>query len=182
MLEGTGLKVEYLTPRSIRILVAEVAPPREPTTKIPTGNELQEVIPRTPNRREEDLQNVPMTILVLAGDTLAKLNATTFDDFVKYLPGVTAHGTGPGQNTVYGHVLGTTMGVIQASGAIGTFPNVAVYLDEQSAQLPNRNLDIYAARVSRAWRCAGGSCRARCSARAPRRVSYVTSRTNRSSM
>ncbi len=148
MLEGTGLKVEYLTPRSIRILVAEVAPPREPTTKIPTGNELQEVIV-TANRREEDLQNVPMTILVLTGDTLAKLNATTFDDFVKYLPGVTAHGTGPGQNTIYVRGLGTTMGGIQASGAIGTFPNVAVYLDEQSAQLPNRNLDIYAADLDR---------------------------------
>jgi len=55
MLEGTGLKFEYLTSRSIRILVAEVAPPREPATKIPAGDELQEVIV-TANRREEDLQ------------------------------------------------------------------------------------------------------------------------------
>src|SRR5580658_2802631 len=91
MLEGTGLKVEYLTPRSIRILVAEVAPPREATTKITSEDALQEVIV-TANRREEDLQNVPMTIQVLTGDTLAQLNTTTFDDFVKYLPAVTAHG------------------------------------------------------------------------------------------
>ncbi len=148
MLEGTGLKFEYLTPRSIRILVAEVAPPRELATKIPAGDELQEVIV-TANRREENLQNVPITIQVLTGETLAKLNATTFDDFVKYLPGVTAHGLGPGQNTIYVRGLGTTMGGLQGSGAVGTFPNVAVYLDEQSAQLPNRNLDIYAADLDR---------------------------------
>ena len=37
----------------------------------------------------------------------------------------------------------------RASGFIGIFPNVAVYLDEQSAQLPDRNLDIYAADLDR---------------------------------
>ncbi len=95
MLKGTELKFEYLTPRSIRILAAVVGPPRETTTRIPSGDELQEVIV-TANRREENRQNVPMTIQVLTGATLAKLNATTFDDFAKYLPGVTAHGVGPG--------------------------------------------------------------------------------------
>ncbi len=34
-------------------------------------------------------------------------------------------------------------------GFAGTYPNVAVYLDEQSAQLPNRNLDVYAADLDR---------------------------------
>jgi iron complex outermembrane receptor protein len=148
VLKGTGLKFEYLTPRSIRILVEEVAPPREPTTKIPTGEELQEVIV-TANRREEYLQNVPMTIQVLTGEMLAKLNVTTFDDFVKYLPAVTAHGVGPGQNNIYVRGLGTATGGMQGSGVVGSFPNVAVYLDEQSVQLPNRNLDIYAADLDR---------------------------------
>jgi iron complex outermembrane receptor protein len=148
VLEGTGLKFEYLTPRSIRILAAVIGPPRESATKIPTGDELQEVIV-TANRREEDLQTVPMMIQVLTGETLAKLSATTFDDFVRYLPGVTAHGVGPGQNTIYMRGLGETAGGIQGSGAIGTFPSVAVYLDEQSAQLPDRNLDIYAADLER---------------------------------
>jgi hypothetical protein len=44
MLEGTGLKFEYLTPRSIRILAAVVTPLRENTTRISAGDELQEVI------------------------------------------------------------------------------------------------------------------------------------------
>ena len=148
VLEGTGLKFEYLTPRSIRILAAVVGPPRETTTKIPAGEELQEVIV-TANRREENLQNVPMTIQVLTGETLAKLNATTFDDFVKYLPAVTAHGVGPGQNNIYVRGLATADAGIQGSGFTVAFPNVAVYLDEQSAQLPGRNLDIYAADLER---------------------------------
>jgi iron complex outermembrane receptor protein len=148
MLVGTGLKFEYLTPRSIRILAAVVGPPRETTTKIPSGDELQDVIV-TANRREENLQDVPIAIQVLTGETLAKLNATTFDDFVKYLPAVTAHGVGPGQSNIYVRGLGTAVSGIQGSGSGSTYPNVAVYLDEQSAQLPNRNLDIYAADLDR---------------------------------
>jgi outer membrane receptor protein involved in Fe transport len=147
VLEGTGLKFEYLTSRSIRIL-AFVAPPPETTTKTPVGDELQEVIV-TANRREENLQNVPITIQVLTGETLAKLNATTFDDFVKYLPGITAHGVGPGQSNIYVRGLATAVPGIQGAGFIGGFPNVALYLDEQSAQLPNRNLDVYAADLDR---------------------------------
>ena len=148
ILQGTGLKFEYLTSRSIRILAAAVGPPRGAAPMTPAGEELQEVIV-TANRREENLQNVPMTIQVLTGATLAKLNATTFDDFVKYLPAVTAHGVGPGQNNIYVRGLGTAVAGIQGSGFAGIFPNVAVYLDEQSAQLPSRNLDIYAADLER---------------------------------
>ena len=148
MLEGTGLKFEHLTPRSIRILAVVVGPPQESAAKIFAGEELQEVIV-TANRREENLQNVPITIQVLSGETLAKLNATTFDDFVKYLPAVTAHGVGPAQNSIYVRGLGTTDPAIQGSGWGGIFPNVAVYLDDQSAQLPGRNLDIYAADIER---------------------------------
>lgn len=147
-LEGTGLKFKYLTPRSIRILAAVVAPPRGPTTKTPGGDELQEVIV-TADRREENRQNVPITIQVLTGETLTKLNATTFDDFVKYLPAVTAHGVGPSQNSIYIRGLGTGEYANQAAGSNGSFPNVAIYLDEQSAQLPDRNLDIYAADLER---------------------------------
>ena len=147
LLQGTGLRFEYLTPHSIRILAAEGAP-RKTAMNIPAQAELSEVIV-TANRREEDLQDVPITIQVLTGDALARLNATTFDDFVTYLPGVTAHGVGPGQSNIYVRGLATAVGGIQSSGSLGTFSNVAVYLDEQSAQLPNRNLDIYAADLQR---------------------------------
>src|ERR1700730_5721489 len=108
LLQGTGLRFEYLTPHSIRILAAEGAP-RKTAMNIPAQAELSEVIV-TANRREEDLQDVPITIQVLTGDALARLNATTFDDFVTYLPGVTAHGVGPGQSNIYVRGLATAVG------------------------------------------------------------------------
>ena len=46
-------------------------------------------------------------------------------------------------------VLGTEELANQAAGSNGIFPNVAIYLDEQSTQLPGRNLDVYAADLER---------------------------------
>jgi iron complex outermembrane receptor protein len=148
LLQGTGLTFAYLTSRSVRILPAAAPGAPEATTILPSREELQDVIV-TALRREENLQNVPIAMQVLTGDALAKLNATTFDDFVTDLPAVTAHGVGPGQNNIYMRGLATTAFGNQAAGVIGGFPNVAVYLDEQSAQVPGRNLDIYAADLDR---------------------------------
>jgi iron complex outermembrane receptor protein len=147
LLQGTGLRFEYLTAHSLRIVAAAVAP-LATITKTLSEDERTEVIV-TANRREENLQDVPITIQVLTGGKLAEINATTFDDFVTYLPGVTAHGVGPAQSNIYVRGLGTAVGAIQSSGVTSTFPNVAVYLDEQSAQLPSRNLDIYTADLER---------------------------------
>jgi outer membrane receptor protein involved in Fe transport len=146
LLHGTGLRFEYLTPHSIRILT--VAASRDTTMSIPDSEELREVIV-TANRREEDLQDVPIAIRVLTGDELTQLNASVFDDFVSYLPAVTAHGVGPAQNDLYIRGLGAASSGIEGGGFQGSFPNVAVYLDEQSVQLANRNLDVYAADLDR---------------------------------
>jgi len=129
---------------------AHAAYAAEPATETPSASAggLQEVIV-TANRRAENLQNVPITIQALTGDTLVQLNATTFDDYVKFLPNVTAATNGPGQGQIYMRGLATTEDGLQSSGATGSFPNVAVYIDEQSAQLPGRNLDIYAADIER---------------------------------
>jgi iron complex outermembrane receptor protein len=152
LLQGTGLRFEYLTPISVGIFAAEApaAGPEQPRTVPVTrgDDELQEIIVSA-NRREESLQDVPIAMQVLTGDTLTKLNATTLDDYLKYLPGVTAHGIGPGQNNIYVRGLATAVSGIQGAGSNGSFPNVAVYLDEQSAQLPYRNLDVYAADLER---------------------------------
>src|ERR1700692_2102660 len=87
LLRGTGLNFEYLTPHSIRIL--STAAPRQNLVSV-ANDELPDEIMVTANRRDEALQNGPITIQQLTGETLANFNATTFDDFVSYLPGVTA--------------------------------------------------------------------------------------------
>src|ERR1700738_2923663 len=103
----------------------------------------------TAQRRTENMQNVPITIQALTGEMLKQLNVTTFDDYVKYLPNVTSASNGPGQGEIYMRGLATTEDGLQSSAPTGSFPTVAVYLDEQSAQLPGRNLDIYAADIER---------------------------------
>jgi len=113
-----------------------------------TSGELEEVTV-TANRRAENLQDVPISISVLTGTTLAELNVQTLDDFVKYLPNVTTASTGPGQGEVYMRGLSSTHEGNQVTGSTGLFPNVAIYLDDQSAQLPGRNLDVYAADLER---------------------------------
>src|SRR5207253_10445219 len=120
----------------------------ETATATGTGNELQEVIV-TAERRAESIQNVPITIQALTSETLGQLNVKTFDDFVKYLPNVTAGSIGPGQSNVFIRGLATSIGGLQGVGATGSFPNVATYLDDQSGQVPGRNLDIYAADIER---------------------------------
>jgi iron complex outermembrane receptor protein len=113
-----------------------------------TGNELEEVVV-TATRRSENLQNVPIAITALTNTTLSELNVQTLEDFVKYLPNVTTAGVAPGQDEVYMRGLATTHQGSQVVGGTGTFPNVAVYLDDQSVQLPGRNLDVYAADLAR---------------------------------
>jgi iron complex outermembrane recepter protein len=109
---------------------------------------IQEIVV-TAQRRVENMQDVPITMQALTAETLSQLSATTFDDFVRYLPNVTQYSAGPGQSNIY--MRGLSLGAIanQSSGTSGQIPNVAVYLDDQSASLPGRNLDIYAADLER---------------------------------
>lgn len=110
-----------------------------------TGAGAPEVVTVTAQRRVQKLQDVPISIQVLSGEALKRLNVENFDDLVKQLPNVTAGGFGPGQKDIYvrGLSIGGDQGG-QGGGGVGSFPNVAVYLDDQSAQIPGRNLDIYA--------------------------------------
>src|SRR5712675_414688 len=103
----------------------------------------------TAQRRSENMQNVPITIQALTAETLNQLSVTTFNDYVKYLPNVTAPNNGPGQGNIFMRGLSVGSAGSQSSGSVVGFPNVAIYLDDQSGQLPARNLDIYAADLER---------------------------------
>src|SRR5271156_3610049 len=112
------------------------------------SDQIQEIIV-TAQRRSENIQNVPIAIQALTGETLTELNVTNFDDLVKYLPNVTASSAGPGQSQIFMRGLSVGNQGPQSGGSINGFPNVAIYLDEQSGQLPGRNLDVYAADLER---------------------------------
>ena len=103
----------------------------------------------TAQRREENIQNVPITIQALTGDTIAQLNVVNLDEFIRYLPNVSQNTNGPGQSLVFMRGLNTDTNDGQGGGTTGALPGVAIYLDEQSGQIPGRNLDVYAADLER---------------------------------
>lgn len=124
---------------------AQSAPPAPASAPaLPTADgQLTEVVV-TAQRRTENAQDVPISMQVMTSDTLKQLNVSTFDDYLKYLPNVSAASNGPGQNEVFMRGLSTGSGAGDASGSQGLWPNVAIYLDDESVQLPYHNLDVYA--------------------------------------
>jgi iron complex outermembrane receptor protein len=109
---------------------------------------LQEVVV-TAQRRTENIQDVPISIQAFTAQTLQQLNIATLEDYIKFLPNVTTANNGPGQNEVFMRGLSAGSQASQASALTAVLPNVAIYLDNQSGQMPNRNLDVYAADLNR---------------------------------
>lgn len=122
--------------------------PAKDTAAAVPATTLQEITV-TATRRSRNVQDVPIAMQVLTGRSLQDLHAMTFNDYAKYIPNLTSSNNGPGQDTIYMRGLATTTTSIGASGAVGSFPNVAIYLNNQPMQLPGRNLDIYAVDLQR---------------------------------
>ena len=106
------------------------------------GSGIEEIVV-TAQRRQESIQNVPITIQAITGAQLDQLSITTFDDAIKYLPNVTIGTNGPGQSEIFMRGLSAGVAGSQSTATFASFPNVAVYLDDQSMQFPAHNLDIY---------------------------------------
>jgi iron complex outermembrane receptor protein len=106
------------------------------------GGELTEVVV-TAQRRTENLQDVPITIQAISGDQLKQLNVNSFNDLLKYTPNVTFSGNGPGTGNIFMRGLGGVGSGNQSQSTTAPFPNVALYLDDQSMQFPARNNDVY---------------------------------------
>jgi iron complex outermembrane recepter protein len=97
----------------------------------------------TAQRRSEAIQDVPITVQAITGDQLKQLNITTFDDLIKYTPNVTYSGNNPGGGNIYMRGLSSGAQGNQSGSTTAPFPNVALYLDDQSMQYPERNVDVY---------------------------------------
>lgn len=113
----------------------------------PTGG-LDDIVV-TATKQSRNLQDVPVAVQALGSEALRDLNVSNFDDYVRNLPSVRSGGRGPGQNEVYIRGMATDSITVLLSGAQGSQPNVALYLDEQPVTAPGRNLDIYAADLER---------------------------------
>ncbi len=139
--------------------VATVSKPNKPTktsasskTKFQpaaTSSSTGQDIIVTAQRRSESLQNVPLTIQAFSGKTLSQLNVKSFDDLIRFTPNVTFGNNGPGQGSIFLRGLSAGFAGNQSSATIANFPNVALYLDDQSMQFPARNVDIYVVDMNR---------------------------------
>ncbi|MCV6627737.1 MAG: TonB-dependent receptor [Cellvibrionaceae bacterium] len=110
--------------------------------------QIEEVIV-TATKQAQSTQDIPVAVSALGEDSLEQLGISSFNDYLVQMPGVTAGGTGPGQNTIYIRGIASTTPNLTSSGVAGLAPNVALYLDEQPLAQPGRNLDVYSADLNR---------------------------------
>ena len=121
---------------------APVAAPQDPSAG------LTEVVV-TAQRRDQSVRDVPLTVQAFSGAALSRLNVTDFTELLRITPNVTYGSNGPGQGTIFMRGLSAGAAGNQSSATVGNFPNVAIYLDDQSMQFPGRNVDIYVADMNR---------------------------------
>jgi outer membrane receptor protein involved in Fe transport len=99
----------------------------------------------TAEKRQENLQDVPVSVQALGQEKLDELNVTEFSDYVKFLPSVTFQSTAPSQTSIF------MRGVANGDAAFhsGPQPTVGVYLDEQPVTTIAGQLDIHIYDVAR---------------------------------
>jgi outer membrane receptor protein involved in Fe transport len=105
----------------------------------------------TATKREENLQNVPISVQAIGTRRLDQLNITNFEDYTKQLPSVTFQTVQPGFTTVY--VRGVAAG--GDGNHSGSLPSVGTYLDEQPVTTIGGTLDVHIYDIARIESLAG---------------------------
>lgn len=114
-----------------------------------TNNDDEIVV--TAQKREENLQDVPISIQALGTRKLDQLNVANFQDFSKLLPSVSFQSSQPGVTTVY--MRGVASG--GDGNHSGSLPSVGVYLDEQPVTTIGGTLDVHVYDIARIESLAG---------------------------
>ncbi len=86
--------------------------------------ELEEIVV-TATKRESGLQEIPMSIAAISGDSLARSGIVDFTDIATSVPSVSFRSSGPGR---------TKLNIRGISAATGVAPTVSFYLDEMPIQ------------------------------------------------
>jgi outer membrane receptor protein involved in Fe transport len=134
--------------KSVAAVAAVSAIIATPSVNVNAQGAIEEIVV-TSRKKTENLQDVPVSVSTLTEEMLEERGINTFEDYLLQLPGVTAGGAGPGQNTIYIRGLASTTPNLTTAGVAGLAPNVSFYLDEQPLAQPGRNLDVYAADIAR---------------------------------
>ncbi|MBO9711421.1 TonB-dependent receptor [Sphingomonas sp.] len=116
-------------------------------TATAAGSDGDEIIV-TAQKREENLQDVPISIKALGTEKLDELNITNFQDYTKQLSSVSFLTVQPGVTTVYMRGVAATAGGAEGNHS-GSLPQVGTYLDEQPVTTIGGTLDIHIYDVAR---------------------------------
>ena len=105
----------------------------------------------TATKREENMQNVPISVQAIGTRRLDQLNISDFEDYTKQLPSVSFDTSQPGSTTVY--VRGVATG--SDGNHTGSLPSVGFYLDEQPVTTIGGTLDVHIYDIARIESLAG---------------------------
>ena len=103
----------------------------------------------TATKREENLQNVPISVQVLGARKLDQLDISNFQDYTKQLPSVSFLSYQPGQTTVYMRGVSSSAGSNSEGNHSGSLPQVGMYLDEQPITTIGGTLDVHIYDIAR---------------------------------
>ncbi|MFZ1007144.1 MAG: TonB-dependent receptor [Candidatus Sulfotelmatobacter sp.] len=103
-----------------------------------------ETVTVTAEKREENLQKVPLMVNAITEQKIEDLHLSDFTDFARYLPNVTYAVSGQGSDGGPGFANVTMRGIAsdQNGNHSGPEPTVSVYFDEQPITTINGTLDI----------------------------------------
>ena len=146
-LSGKALKIGLLATTVIAGIPAMALAQDQPAA---SNGQLEEIVV-TAQKRSENLQDVPVSIQALGGKKLEQLNATEFNDYVKFLPSVTYQTIAPSQTEIY--FRGVASG--NDGNHSGPLPSVGVYLDELPVTTIQGAVDVHLYDIARVEALAG---------------------------
>src|SRR3954447_9191469 len=131
----------------------DVTSPPEPVKQAQANANVpdQSEIIITATKREENLQNVPISVQAIGTRRLDQLNISNFEQYTKQLPSVSFQTAAPGYTTVY--MRGVATG--GDGNHTGSLPSVGFYLDEQPVTPIGGTLDVHVYDIARIESLAG---------------------------
>jgi outer membrane receptor protein involved in Fe transport len=105
----------------------------------------------TAQKRNENLQDVPIAITALGTESLENLQVNQFEDYARQIPSISFQTAGPGFSNVY--FRGVASG--ENANHSASLPSVGTYLDEQPITTITGALDIHVFDIARVEALAG---------------------------
>jgi len=128
--------------------VSVQAQQRSTTSDLPPD---QDEIVVTAQKRDENIQSVPISIQAIGTRRLDQLNISNFNEYTQLLPSVAFQTSQPGSTTVY--MRGVASG--GDGNHSGSLPSVGSYLDEQPVTTIGGTLDVHIYDIARIESLAG---------------------------